>query len=337
RGLIGGALNSVVDWVDLCLVIDTGATDDALAVARQVAGDKYREARVPWTDDFAAARNAALAAATDLGADWTVVVDTDERLDRASVDIRQHLAETPHDVLMVFQRDGSYAKERFFRLPTNARYHGPTHEYVAADEASIGDLPGVRFREIRKCAGAYQAKFQRDVEILTRYTAEHPDDPRWFYYLGDAHHGLGQEENAIAAFMACAALRGWNEESAWACYRAAECWLILDNPIQAIDCCAMGLTRHPGLAELSWLAAYAAWRAGQFAHAAHWARLSIAAGCFAGSGCNEPRRGFRNPRALYEGPYDVLRYALRALGDEAGAERAEQEYHAAAALRVARS
>jgi len=42
-------------------------------------------------------------------------------------------------------------------------------------------------------------------------------------------------------------------------------------------------------------------------------------------------------RALYEGPYDVLRYALRALGDEAGAKRAELEYHAATAVRVARS
>jgi hypothetical protein len=32
--LIGEALASVVGWVDACLVVDTGAADDTLAVAR---------------------------------------------------------------------------------------------------------------------------------------------------------------------------------------------------------------------------------------------------------------------------------------------------------------
>ena len=38
-----------------------------------------------------------------------------------------------------------------------------------------------------------------------------------------------------------------------------------------------------------------------------------------------------------EGPYDVLRFALRALGDEAGAEEAERDFAEAQALRLART
>ena len=34
--IIGEALASVVNWVDRCLVIDTGVTDDSLAIARAI-------------------------------------------------------------------------------------------------------------------------------------------------------------------------------------------------------------------------------------------------------------------------------------------------------------
>ena len=40
REIIADALRSVVDWVDWCLVIDTGISDDTLEIARAVVGDK---------------------------------------------------------------------------------------------------------------------------------------------------------------------------------------------------------------------------------------------------------------------------------------------------------
>jgi hypothetical protein len=50
-------------------------------------------------------------------------------------------------------------------------------------------------------------------------------------------------------------------------------------------------------------------------------------GYFAGAGASVPRVGFRHPPALWEGPYDVLRYALRRLGDDAGADEADRLFH----------
>jgi tetratricopeptide (TPR) repeat protein len=327
--MIGDALGSVVSWVDACLVIDTGATDGTLSVARSVAKDKYVERSFAWTDDFSAARNFALDAAHEIGGDWAVTLDTDERIVLGGQDIRATLAAATEGALMLSSTDGTYAKERFFRLPMPIRWTGPTHESFPAYKVKSRIVDGASFAELPKSVEASRRKFERDVSILEAYTRSHPTDPRWHYYLGESHKNLGHNEQAIVAYEACASLRGWDEESAWACYRAAECHALLGAYDRAIDACASGLARHAGIAELSWLAAFSAFRAGRHAQAVYFARLSIAMGHFRGAGASVPRIGFRNRNALYEGPYDVLRFALRALGDSGGADEAERQYHEA--------
>lgn len=331
--LIGEALASVADWVDACLVVDTGDGADAVAAARAVVGDKVRVRSFPWRDDFAAARNFGLEAAAAAGAAWAVILDTDERLTLRGTAPRRLLAASEADILFVPSADGTYAKERFFRLPARGRFVGPTHEYFAAEEAVVGSLAGATFAEVAKSPEAYCRKFERDAAILARHVETFPDEPRWRYYLGDALQNLGRHAEAITAYEACAALAGWDEEAAWSRYRAAECWLALGDPVAAVGSCAAGMAHHAGLAELPWLAAFASWRAGRPRQAIHWARLAIAAGCFEGTGREVPRLGFRYPPALYEGPYDVLRFALPAVGDAAGGDDAERLYHAARAAR----
>lgn len=329
---IADALRSVVDWVDWCIVIDTGITDATLDVARQVAGAKLVVRQFPWRDDFAAARNFALETAAELGAAWAVTVDTDERILPNDVDIAAALATMAADTVHVQFVSGSYSKERFVRLPSRGAWAGPTHEAFLGP-GLVETLPGVAFRELGKSAAQYARKAERDVRILTRHVAEHPDDPRWRYYLGDSLAGLGRHEEAVEQFRACTALRGWDEESAWAMFRAAECLLALGRPTDAVDACATGVSRHAGLAELPWLAAFASWRAGLPAQAVYWARMSVVQGLYAGAGASVPRMGFRHTPALWEGPFDVLRFALRGIGDDEGADDAEREYTAALAAR----
>lgn len=57
RDIVGDALRSVVDWVDFCILIDTGITDDTVEVARAISGDKLIVRQFAWCDDFSAARN----------------------------------------------------------------------------------------------------------------------------------------------------------------------------------------------------------------------------------------------------------------------------------------
>jgi len=335
--IIGDALASVVAQVDRCLVIDTGARDGTLEVARQVAGDQLLVREFPWKNDFAAARNFALEAAQAAGARWAVTVDTDERLMfDPGFDLRKALEATRANVLLVADEAGSYGKERIIRLPTVTRWTGPTHEALGGQrEGESEQLAGVRFRELPKDEATLRRKFERDVAILRKYTRQHAREPRWHYYLGASHQDLGEFAAAIDAYRACAALGGWAEEGAWACYRAAECCCSLQRWDDAIRFCAQGLAIRPATAELAWLAGFAAYHAKRYEDAIAWSNMAVVNGLHDGAGAGFPRKRFRNPTALYEGPYDVLRWTFKALGNKAAADEAAREFEAAKHAREA--
>ena len=71
---IARCLNSVRTWVDRMVVLDTGSSDDTMAIARACGAEVHEAA---WSDDFSAARNQALALG---GCDWHLVLDADEWL-----------------------------------------------------------------------------------------------------------------------------------------------------------------------------------------------------------------------------------------------------------------
>ena len=337
--IIGAAISSVVAQVDGCLVIDTGAKDRSIDVAREAAGDKLMLREFPWKNDFAAARNFALQAATEAGGAWAVTVDTDERLlfDRG-VELREALGRTRANVLLVADDGGTYSKERIVRLPATVHWSGPTHEVLEGQRTGMSEtLAGVRFSELPKDAAALKRKFERDVAILRKYTRQHGKQPRWFYYLGASHQDLGEYAAAIDAYRTCAELGGWAEEGAWACYRAADCCCKLNRWVEAIHFCSAGLAIRPATAELAWLAGYAAFKVGRHEDAIAWSNMAIANGLFEGQGARFPRISFRFPTALYEGPYDVLRWTHKALGQAELAAAAERKYEEARRARESRS
>jgi tetratricopeptide (TPR) repeat protein len=333
--IIGDALASVVNRVDRCIVIDTGAKDDTLAVAREVAGPKLLVREFPWRNDFAAARNFALHAAEVAGARWAVTVDTDERLVfDPGFDLKKELAASRSRVLLVAYANGTYSKERIIRLPAKVRWSGPTHEVLSGQRPGESQvLPGIRFTELGKSPEQAQAKFERDVAVLRDYTQSHPQDPRWFYYLGASLHDLQRHEEAIEAYRRCADLRGWNEEGAWACFRMANCYCALERWQDAIDACARGLGLRPATAELAWLAGFASYKLKRYEDAIAWSNMAVVNGFYDGAGASFNRISFRDPTGLYEGPYDVLRWTFKETGNEEAAQAAAEEWAAAKAAR----
>jgi glycosyltransferase involved in cell wall biosynthesis len=67
------ALDSARDWVGEIVVVDTGSTDRTVEIAESYGA---RVIHFPWCDDFSAARNASLDAATN---EWALVLDADEQ------------------------------------------------------------------------------------------------------------------------------------------------------------------------------------------------------------------------------------------------------------------
>jgi len=340
EAIIADAVRSVIDWVDEILLIDTGITDGTVEIVKQLAGGKFRQARLTWCNDFALARNTALEQASACGATWALTIDTDERLVvdgiRTLDELRLLLAgELAVQAWLVVSRGGGYAKERLIRVPSELHWKGRTHEaLIGATARQRKVLPGVHFYEVAKTPETFRQKLERDLVILQEETRDKPDNARWWYYLGQTLDGLQRQREAADAYRHCATLNGWAEEAAWACYQAAKCLSSLKEFRQAIQACASGLARQPASPELAWLAAFCCFQLGEDRNAIHWEQMAIALGNVEGSYAATDRISFRHLPGWYEGPYDVLRFAYRRLGMEDAARDATEKHERAIKMRL---
>lgn len=322
---IGGAVASVVDHVDDVLLVDTGITDNTIVEATRAAGSKLVVERFAWVDDFASARNFALDAATKLGADWALTLDTDERLVFHNPKLHLPPNDTDVDVWLMYCAGLHYTRERLIRLPTKARWSGRVHE--ALINAGIHKvLPWCIVSDVPKDVGQFTNKLMRDLRILREDTSNHPENPRWWYYLGQTLEGLHEDRLAIDAYEKCAELEGWAEECAWACYKAASLLCGLGDYSTAIDACAAGLAKQAGSPELAWMSALCRYRLGDYREAVTWAKLAVAMGAYGGMDAGKDRIGFRHLPAWYHLPYDVLRFAYQKLGMVEEGARAERDF-----------
>lgn len=325
---IADAIKSVVDHVDWVLLLDTGIVDRTVQVAEEVAGNKLTVVKHEWVN-FSTARNVGLDEARKLEAEWIVIVDSDERLDFGTRDLRATLANTRANVLQIESVDGHYPKDKILRAASNMHFVGPTHEtLLASGPREI--LVDATFFELPKSDEQYKQKFTRDLKLLLDYTKEHPDDPRWWYYLGVSYEGLGDYKLAAEAFGECAQRRHLiGEEAAWAGYKQAEQLFVLEQYNECVVAAAIGMGADSTFGECAWIAAAASYRLGRIDQSIAWARTAEAVGRY--KGCGRHRAWFRYLPALYELPYDVLRFALP---DEPSRQQAEVNFLAAKCARI---
>ncbi|MEO8525388.1 MAG: glycosyltransferase [Caldimonas sp.] len=191
-------LASARPWVDEMLVLDTGSVDATVEVACRAGA---RVERFDWVDDFAAARNAALALCD---ADWRVVVDADEWIiggGESLAALRHQPAEFIGQVCVasLFDASGGRVEEAPSWLPRvlprGAMYAGRVHEQP------VSDLPRRRL-SLRVSHDGYlnaqMAKKQgRNQKLLGLALEADPDDA----YL---HYQLGKDLEVSARFEAAA-------------------------------------------------------------------------------------------------------------------------------------
>ena len=311
EGIVREAFESVAAWVDVAVIVDLGITDGTLDIAKEVLGDRVHVVQTSATLTMGEMRNIGLDEAARLGCDWACTLDTDERihgnLREALKGVTQHV-----DVFMCDDLMRRYPKERVFSLPTKNHFTGHIHERIP-NVGNIVYLSDITFYEIPKSPEKLKAVgiAIRDAKLIE--LAADPTDARNWYYLGDAHDVIGDNEPAIEAFNKCADLSKWDAECAWSCMRAALCYRKMGKRWDALNRCALGLTYHPGYAELAWLAAVCCMEAGQFQHAIHWARMAL----INGKTMAVVHHGFHaHPFGLNEGPYEILRDAHRLLGNK---------------------
>lgn len=231
-------LDSVQGLVHATVVVDTGSTDATEAIAREAGATVIR---FPWTNDFAAARNAALQA---MGTDWVLVLDADEELDRRAhawirkelkhpraegyiVPVRNYLPPwnevLPGHILLPREQRHPCAPDasiyshseicRLYRRRPDVYYLGHIHEQVEYRMMELG-LPIAHapffihhFGWYRIDADGLQRKWALYTELLAEKLRLRPDDAQVMVQYGDALASWqGKYKEGLAYFMRAASL-----------------------------------------------------------------------------------------------------------------------------------
>ena len=178
---IARCLSSIAPWVDRMVVLDTGSTDDTVAIA-QAAGAEVHH--LPWPDDFAAARNHVLDLAD---ADWNLVLDADEWIRDGGKRLRRWCAGPPRLGFACIENavEGSADPTRCWiprLLPRGARYEGRVHEQVVS-LAPQGRIP-LHIGHDGYLAAQKARKRDRNYALLLRELAEQPNNPYLMFQFG---------------------------------------------------------------------------------------------------------------------------------------------------------
>ena len=127
------SIKSLKNQVNEIVVVDTGSTDNTIAVARKLGAKVYS---FPWQDDFSKARNFALSKAKG---DWLVLLDADEYFTaKTAGNIRQVIRQAQQaDAFLVrlvnYNVDKAEVQDYFYQLrivrnQQGLHYEGKIHE-----------------------------------------------------------------------------------------------------------------------------------------------------------------------------------------------------------------
>ena len=218
-------LESVKIIIDEFVVVDTGSTDGTKDIIREY-GSLYE---IPFTN-FVDTKNEALKLAHS---DYILLLDADEYIVDGLDRLKAH-AESDVECVVARIVEGSekviantYYRQRLWRNNGQWHFEGPgVHELLVGPGLAVYDGQIlVRHDHSHRTAESYPQRFQKYVEILETYLAQHPDDPRAMFYLARAYKDLENFLTAISVYERYLALNSSFIDERWqAAYDIALCW-----------------------------------------------------------------------------------------------------------------
>jgi len=172
-------LDSVKPIADEIIVCDTGSTDRTMEIAREYTDQVYR---IPWEDDFAAARNRSIEKATK---DWILWLDADEYL-LGGERLGKYLRDNMYEGYVIRQHhhaiDAQFKPDvpvRLFRNHRGVRFFGCVHEHPET-ELNAGVTPAVILSDVHIVHDGYvtetirRKRFLRNLPLLLKDRKRHP-------------------------------------------------------------------------------------------------------------------------------------------------------------------
>ena len=201
------SIKSLKNQVNEIVVVDTGSTDNTIAVARKLGAKVYS---FLWQDDFSKARNFALSKAKG---DWLILLDADEYFtDETAGNIRQVIRQAQQaDALLVqlvnYDVDKARMQEYFYQLRIVRNQQGIHYEGKIHEELKLSEGKSMKFLMIPPEAlkiyhtgysnSVTGEKVERNLRILQQAVADGQSEAELARYFCDCYLVLGDMEKCI--------------------------------------------------------------------------------------------------------------------------------------------
>lgn len=201
------SIKSLKNQVNEIVVVDTGSTDNTIAVARKLGAKVYS---FLWQDDFSKARNFALSKAKG---DWLILLDADEYFtDETAGNIRQVIRQAQQaDALLVqlvnYDVDKARMQEYFYQLRIVRNQQGIHYEGKIHEELKLSEGKSMKFLMIPPEAlkiyhtgysnSVTREKVERNLRILQQAVADGQSEAELARYFCDCYLVLGDMEKCI--------------------------------------------------------------------------------------------------------------------------------------------
>jgi len=244
-------LQSIRDYVEELVVVDTGSTDNTVNIVKKYA-DKF-EIFTDCNDengaikDFSAARNYCFSLASK---DWVMWADADDIINGAEnlkLIVEKYSIEQFKDknisILFPYEyghdANGNssivHYRERLVYPGKNYKWKGPVHEVLMSDNSIHEVLQDVKFIHRRGVYGKVTDPY-RNFRIIKKLVDEIGEsDARQLYYLGLEYGNIGEIDNAIKTLARYTELTGWEDEKFMAQLKIAQHYLSLNDFNNSIE------------------------------------------------------------------------------------------------------
>jgi glycosyltransferase involved in cell wall biosynthesis len=233
--IIHRCMSAVEGIVDAYVVTDTGSTDKTVELASDFLATREGSVEMCTWKDFGHNRTISFKNAQNYckSKNWDLKETYGLLLDGDMVFVPGKLKEQPLGELgyTIIQSavNLDYPNTRLVRMDYDWVCRGVTHEYWDGESKPLSK--NICYIDDRNDGGCKDNKFPRDLALLLKGVEDEPTNVRYWFYLAQTYHSMGNWEQAIETYKKRIEMGGWFEEVWYSHYMIAKSYEILENPI----------------------------------------------------------------------------------------------------------
>lgn len=225
--IITRLLESVVNFVDVVCICDTGSTDKTIEKISSFVEKNNIKCYIYYLEfvNFEYNRNYVLEKSKSL-ADYILLLDADMIL-KHNID-KNSLTKDCYYISQV-NDDFEYTNIRLIKSNKKFYYFGVTHEVILSIEnVTIELLPKEKIKVIDYMdGGSKENKLTRDKTLLLKELQQNKINGRYIFYLANTYFSLGEYKNAIKFYLLKIKIDNWDQEIWYSNYRIGISYMIL--------------------------------------------------------------------------------------------------------------